>query len=131
MPAVDMTDSAIIKESLSRPGTGGAMGLRKIVAIIRNEALEKVEARLIDLRVRGVSVTKVKGYGEYANFFNPDWMVTHARIEIFTEETMADRIAGAIMEVAHTGMDGDGIVAVLPVLKLYRIRTKKEVLPEQ
>ena len=106
------------------------MALRKVVAIIRNEALEKVEARLADLRVRGISVTKVKGYGEYANFFKPDWMVTHAKVEIFTEEKMADRIADAIIKVAHTGMEGDGIVAVLPVLKLYRIRTKKEVQPE-
>jgi len=103
------------------------MGLRKVVAIIRNEALEKVEARLVDLRVKGISVSKVKGFGEYANFFKPDWMVTHARLEIFTEGKMADQIANAIMEVAHTGMAGDGIVAVLPVLKLFRIRTKKEV----
>lgn len=106
------------------------MGLRKVVAIIRNDALEKVEARLVDLRVKGISVTKVKGYGEYANFFKPDWMVTHSRVEIFIEEAKADQIATAIMEVAHTGMEGDGIVAILPVLKLYRIRTKTEVLPD-
>jgi nitrogen regulatory protein P-II 1 len=106
------------------------MALRKVIAIIRNESLEKVEARLADLSVKGISVTKVKGYGEYANFFKSDWMVTHSRLEIFTEETRADRIAEAIMEVAHTGMEGDGIVAVLPVLKLYRIRTKKEVPSE-
>jgi nitrogen regulatory protein P-II 1 len=109
---------------------GGTMGLRKIVAIIRNDALEKVEGKLVELQVKGISVTKVKGYGEYANFFKSDWMVTHSRLEIFTEETRADRIAEAIMEVAHTGMEGDGIVAVLPVLKLYRIRTKKEVPSE-
>lgn len=106
------------------------MALRKVVAIVRNETLEKVEGRLVELQVKGISVTKVKGYGEYANFFKPDWMVTHSRVEIFTEEAEAVRIAAAIMEVAHTGMDGDGIVAILPVLKLYKIRTKSEVLPE-
>ena len=105
------------------------MALRRVVAIIRNEILEKVENKLVELQVKGISVTKVKGYGEYANFFKPDWMVTHSKLEIFTEETRADRIAETIMEAAHTGMEGDGIVAVLPVLKLYRIRTKKEVLP--
>ena len=106
------------------------MALRKVVAIIRNETLEKVEGKLVELQVKGISETKVKGYGEYANFFKSDWMVTHSKLEIFTEEKMADQIADAIMEVAHTGLEGDGIVAVLPVLKLYRIRTKKEVLPE-
>jgi nitrogen regulatory protein P-II 1 len=105
------------------------MELRKIVAIVRNQVLEKIEGRLVDMRVKGISVSKVKGYGEYANFFNPDWMVTHTRIEIFTENAKVDEIVTAIMDVAHTGMTGDGVVAVLPVEKLYRIRTKSEVVP--
>jgi len=33
-------------------------------------------------------------------------------------------VAGAIMDAAHLGMAGDGIVAILPVEKLYRIRTR-------
>lgn len=67
----------------------------------------------------------------HANFFNPDWMVTNARIEIFTEKAKVEEIVAAIMEIAHTSMPGDGIVAVLPVEKLYRIRTKSEALPDE
>ena len=107
------------------------MEFKKIVAIIRNTELEKVEGRLVDMRVRGINVTKVKGFGEYANFFNPDWMVSHSRIEIFTEAARVDEIASAIMDEAHTGMEGDGIVAVIPVEKLYRVRTKSEITPEE
>ncbi|WP_298439602.1 P-II family nitrogen regulator [Geobacter sp.] len=107
------------------------MELRTVVAIIRNEVLEKVEGRLVDMGVKGISVTKVKGYGEYANFFNPDWMVSHSRIEIFTERSRVDETIAAIMELAHTSMPGDGVVAVLPVEKLYRIRTRSEALPEE
>lgn len=103
---------------------------KQIVAIFRNQSLENVEGRLVDMRVKGFSVSKVKGFGEYANFFNPDWMVTHTRIEIFTEKAKVDEIVTAIMEIAHTSMPGDGIVAVLPVEKLYRIRTRSEALPE-
>lgn len=106
------------------------MELKKIIAIFRNQSLESVEGRLVDMRVKGFSVSKVKGFGEYANFFNPDWMVTHTRIEIFTEQSRVEEIVAAIMDVAHTGTAGDGIVAVLPVEKLYRIRTKSEALPE-
>jgi nitrogen regulatory protein P-II 1 len=107
------------------------MQLKKIVAIIRNEFLEEVEGRLVEMRVKGISVTKVKGYGEYANFFNPNWLVTHARIEIYTEDARVDEIAAAIMEVANTGVEGDGILAIIPVSKLYRIRTKSEITPEE
>jgi nitrogen regulatory protein P-II 1 len=115
---------------MAKDGRIKAVELRKIIAIVRNQVLEEVEGRLIDMRVKGISVSKVKGYGEYANFFNPDWMVTHSRIEIFTEESKVDEIVTAIMEVAHTGMAGDGIVAVVPVQKVYRIRNKSEITPE-
>ncbi len=100
------------------------MDYRKVTAIIRRDVLEKVERKLQEMGVQGISVTKVKGYGEYVDFYSRDWMVNHARIEIFTHEINADAIAQAIMEAAHMGLKGDGIVAVLPVEKLYRIRTR-------
>ncbi len=104
------------------------MNYRKITAIIQRDVLEKVEKRLQDLGVSGISVTKVKGYGEYVDFYSSDWMVTHARVEVFTTEINAETIAQAIMETAHVGLEGDGIVAVLPVEKLYRIRTRSEAV---
>jgi len=107
------------------------MDLRKITAIIRSSELEKVEERLKDIGVKGVSVSRVKGYGEYADFYKSDWMVTHARMEIFTEKSKADEIVSAIVETAHLGIAGDGIVAVLPVEKLYRIRTGREVSSDE
>ena len=106
------------------------MKYRKVTAIIRRDVLEKVERKLQQAGVNGISVTRVKGYGEYADFYARDWMVTYARIEIFTTEEKADDIAQAIVEAAHVGLSGDGIVAVLPVEKLYRIRTKSEATTE-
>ena len=102
------------------------MELRKVTAIIRSSSLKQVEERLQGLNVKGLSVSNVKGYGEYANFFTHDWMITHSRIEIFTEKSNAERIARAIMETAHTGKAGDGFIAILPVEKLFRIRTGAE-----
>lgn len=102
------------------------MNFRKVTAIFRPDRLEAVEDRLRDLDVPGVSVTKVKGFGEYANFYQPDWLSTHVRIEVFISKRKADEIAEAIMEAAHTGIDGDGIVAVMPVESVYHIRTKEK-----
>ncbi|MDZ4142468.1 MAG: P-II family nitrogen regulator [Methylotenera sp.] len=107
-----------------------SMQFRKITAIIRSEALEKVEQRLQKLGVPGISVTRVKGYGEYANFYTHDWMATNARIEIFSTAKRAEEIARAIMEVANSGTPGDGIVAVLPVEKIYNIRKIAELQPD-
>ena len=47
------------------------MELALAVAIIRSLALEDAEKRLQRIGVRGITVTKVKGYGEHANFRDP------------------------------------------------------------
>lgn len=103
------------------------MSFKKVTAIFRCDSCEKVEQELQEIGVHGFSISKVKGYGEYVDLYSKDWLVTHARIEIFTEESKTDKIVETIMEAAHIGMEGDGIIAVLPVEKLYRIRTRSEV----
>jgi nitrogen regulatory protein P-II 1 len=106
-----------------------AMELKKVTAILRSRLLENVEERLKKMGVKGMSVTLVKGYGEYKYILPQDWLTTHVRIEIFTEKTKAEEIAVAIMEVAHTGGAGDGIVCIEPVEKIFRIRTRSEAMP--
>ena len=102
------------------------MEFRKVTAIIRPDVLENVEKALHALSVPGVSVTRVKGFGEYKNFYTPDWMGTHVRVEVFIGQHRADEVAKAIMDAAHTGTEGDGIVAVLPVEAVYHIRTREK-----
>ncbi len=72
------------------------MGSRYIVAIVRSEVLTTLEQRLQHAGVRGLSVTKVKGIGEYANFFARDQFSEHAKIEIFTDESKVEAIHGRI-----------------------------------
>lgn len=102
------------------------MSFVKIVAIIRPDVLEKVESSLKQANVPGVSMTPVEGYGEYANFFRHDLMAQHIKVEIFIGKAHATEIAEKIMNAAHTGIDGDGIVAVIPVDSVYHIRTKQK-----
>lgn len=103
------------------------MDVKKVTAIVRTDVLEDVESRLRQLGVPGLTVWRVKGFGEYANFFTPDWMSTYARVEIFTDAAQAQQIVDAIMRAAHTGTAGDGIVALLPVDRLFRIRDGREL----
>src|SRR4030042_4193609 len=107
------------------------MELRKIVAIIRGRLLEYVEERLKQIGVKGLTVTRVKGYGEDKCIWAQDWLGTHARIEIFIKKSKAEEIAQVIMEVAHTGGVGDGIICIIPVEKIFRVRTKSEIRPEE
>ena len=107
------------------------MEFSKVTAIFRNDALKEVEDKLKGINISGITVTRVKGFGEYANFFSRDWLSTHTRIEIFTSSVKAEKIARTIMEAANYGAKGDGIVAILPVEKVFRIRSMCECKPEK
>ncbi len=103
----------------------------QITAIIRNYLLKSVEKRLRELGVKGITVSRVKGYGEHKEYFTTDWLSEQSRIEVFATRDKVDAIVGAIIESAHTGMAGDGLVAVLPVEKIFRIRSGAEALPTE
>ena len=103
------------------------MDLKKVTAIVRTDILEDVERHLRQLGVPGLTVWRVKGFGEYANFFTPDWTSACARIEIFTDAAQAQQIVDTILQAAHTGTAGDGIVAVIPVDGLFRIRDRRQL----
>ena len=101
-----------------------------VIAVVRADALEAVEQSLINIGVRGLTVVKVKGLGRHANFFSRDWLSDEVKLEIVTDDNRVAAIRSAIMDAAHSGDPGDGIVSVLPVSSFHRIRTRAEALPE-
>lgn len=107
------------------------MDIRLIIAIIRRDKLEQVEEKLQNIGVERINVSKVKGYGEYHDFFSRNWMVEEVRVEIFTKKDEVETITATIMDAAHTGLPGDGVVAVVPVEKFFLIRTRAEATPQE
>lgn len=101
-----------------------------IIANFRSDKLNDVEKRLEQLDVERINVSRVRGFGEYHNYFAPNWLDYEVRVEIFTKREEAEPIARAIMDAAHTGLPGDGVVAVLPIETLYLIRTRSEATAE-
>ena len=105
------------------------MSMKKVTAVVRREVLEELEHRLAEAGVGGMTVTMVKGRGEYADFFSfsGDHLVTHGRVEVFADADQAERVVQTVLEVARTGGAGDGIVAVLPTERVLRIRTGEPI----
>lgn len=101
-----------------------------IIANFRSDKLKDVEKRLEKLDVERINVCRVKGFGEYHNYFAPNWLEYEVRVEIFTKREEVEAIAQAIMDAARTGLPGDGVVAVLPIDRLYLIRTHSEATAE-
>jgi nitrogen regulatory protein P-II 1 len=104
--------------------------MKLIVAIIRPDSLNAVLERLYRSEVRGLTVSRVLGHGgeteEVETYRGTTVKVAlheKVRLEIGVSEPFVDITVSAIVEGAHTGEVGDGKVFVLPVDKVYRIRT--------
>ena len=107
------------------------MAFKKVTAIVRYECIEKVEIGMHELNISGMSVVKGKGHGGYANFFSSSWDVEHAQISVFVNDSQVQEVVQTIMDVAHCGASGDGIISVTPVEELYSIHSKSPVKPEE
>ena len=93
--------------------------------------MERVEKTLQEMGVRGLTVIRAKGFGAHANLFSADWLVDQVKIEIYMEQDRVESIVAAILDAAHAESTGGGIVAVLPVEKVYSIRTRCEEAPNR
>jgi len=102
----------------------------EITATINEMKFEAVENILKGLNVPGLSVSDTKGFGAYKNHYHSDWMAPYVRLQVYVQAADAERIATAIIEAAHEGLDSDGVVAVSPVDRLFRISDKREIKPE-
>ncbi len=97
------------------------MEMNVVVAIIRTEMLDQVEFCLEKLGLEGISISRVKGHGEYENFYSGDHMTSYDRLEISAPESRVENIARCIVSAVHSGLPDDGIVSILAVRKFYRI----------
>lgn len=109
------------------------MKCKKVSAIIRTHKLGEVEARLKEIGVRGMTACYVLGFGEEtrADFFNPARLERHLKLEVWTTEDKAQQVADAIIETAHVGLAGDGMVSISSVDEVFRIRTKHPATPAE
>ncbi|MDH5444968.1 MAG: P-II family nitrogen regulator [Gammaproteobacteria bacterium] len=103
------------------------MNYRKVTAIIPSMSLDETEQALLAIGVKGMTITKVHGLGEYRNYYSRDNLSDCGRIEIFTEQENARHIAETIARTVHQGLSSDGVIAILPVEDFIHISEFEEV----
>jgi nitrogen regulatory protein PII len=109
---------------------GAIMEFKRVIAIIPSTALGPLEARLRTLQVSEMTVSRVKGYGQYKNLFKDDWMSELTKLEIFTEASKVDSVVDAMLEVERGDSPSAGVVAVIPVERLLYLGTGAETVSE-
>jgi len=107
--------------------------MKLVVAIVRTEKLSEVLEALFRADVRGLTISQVQGHGgelerveTYRGTTVKMELSEKVRLEIGVSDHFVDPTVAAILRAGRTGQVGDGKVFVLPVEKVYRIRTGEE-----
>jgi nitrogen regulatory protein P-II 1 len=107
--------------------------MKLIVAIIRPEKLTDVLEALYRADVRGLSLLRVQGHGGETDHVQT-YRGTTVKMELQEKVQLEIGVSGpfvgptveAILSAARTGEVGDGKIFVLPVERVYRIRTGEQ-----
>ena len=92
--------------------------MKLVVAVVRPDRLGAVLEELFRAEVQGLTITRVQGHGG-----ERDQVETYRGTTVKME--LSEKVQ-AIMRGARTGDVGDGKIFVVPVEKVFRIRTGEE-----
>ncbi len=107
--------------------------MKLVVAIVRPEKLSAVLESLFRAEVRGLTLSRVQGHGgemEHVETYRGTTVKMElsekVRLEIGVSDHFVEPTVKAILGAARSGEVGDGKIFVVPVEKVYRIRTGEE-----
>ncbi len=107
--------------------------MKLIKAIIRPDQLNDVLKALFQADVHGLTVSRVQGHGgetepveTYRGMTVKMELTEKVMLDIGVSEAFVESTVEAILHAARTGEVGDGKIFVLPVERIYRIRTAEE-----
>ncbi|MDJ0704195.1 MAG: P-II family nitrogen regulator [Leptolyngbyaceae cyanobacterium MO_188.B28] len=107
--------------------------MKKIEAIIRPMKLQEVKTALVNLGVKGMTISDVRGFGrqkgqtevyrgaKYTVDFLPK-----LRLVAVVEDEQVDKVVETLIAAAQTGQIGDGKIFITSVERVIRIRTGEE-----
>lgn len=107
------------------------MTTRYVVAIVPAEYVRPLRAILQSLGVKGMTLTKVKGFGEYKNLYSDDWLTEHVKLEMFVPASDVEPLLEALEKWCRPDGPGAGIAAVLKAETFVHLRTGTEDLVER
>jgi len=81
------------------------MSTKKITAIVPQNTQASLVEELRKHGVPGVSISQLKGYGEYVNTFSLDSLESFIKVEIYADEAVVENIAKLVMGLVHTGVE--------------------------
>ena len=109
------------------PVSAKETGVKRITIIVPVECFDKLEACLRGTGVHGLTVTKVRGFGEHANLFHRDLLVDNISVDIYAGADKAENIIQTVINFKSDEFTPTGVLAVEPVERLVYLRTGEEI----
>jgi nitrogen regulatory protein P-II 2 len=104
--------------------------MKMIEAIVQPFRLDEVKDALVEMGVRGMTVTEVNGFRRqkghrevYRGAAYTTDFVPKVKIEVFAPDKLVPRVVDTITRTAKTGSVGDGKIVVADLGAVARIRT--------
>lgn len=104
--------------------------MKKIEAYIQPFMMQKVEDALRAIRIHGMSIMEIKGFGREKDESYPHHAVDHVvdftpktKLEIVCPDNECERIVETIRKSAHTGRRGDGKIFIFDIQEAISILT--------
>ncbi|XP_062181555.1 nitrogen regulatory protein P-II homolog isoform X1 [Phragmites australis] len=139
---------AVRAQGAINPGYLPESEFYKIEAILRPWRVHHVSSGLLEMGIRGVTVSEVRGFGaqggsterhegmappvaahlhgstiDSGSEFSEDTFITKVKMEIVVCKEQVEAVIDKIIEKARTGEIGDGKIFLVPVSEVVRIRT--------
>jgi nitrogen regulatory protein P-II 1 len=109
--------------------------MKLVIAIIQPDMLNQVREALIEAEITRITVSRCTGRGKatdeelvYRGQTVPPTLIPKVRLDIACNDSFVDVCVNTIMKSAKHGKDGaigDGKIFVIPLERVYRIRTEE------
>lgn len=104
--------------------------MKKVEAVIREEALEPVLKALKDAGINPVTTYPVRGRGRQGGIVHR-WaegvevyeLLPRVKVEVVVPDELVNKVVDVIIKHARRGVPGDGKIFIIPVEEAIRIRT--------
>jgi nitrogen regulatory protein P-II 2 len=107
--------------------------MKLVVAIIRTEKLQAVQAALKEQHVDQVTISNVMGSGHergrtliYRSSTIQESLIPKLKLEIAVEDACVQETIWTIQRHAMTGKTGDGVIFVMPLENFVHIRAAEQ-----
>lgn len=97
--------------------------MKMVWAVIRSGKVDSVAQALKSSGVSGCTIYPVRGYGEEWRLYEPLVHGGHHKIEAIVEDSQVDKVVKEIAEQAFTGLKGDGLLTILDLGPIIKIRS--------